>query len=229
MLQFDPQTLTRMDYVVTKSSSFVIMESKALSRSLEFHRELCSILCNNLNRKIIWKIIDTCVCILESLCCTLETNITTKRKGEDDEEASGFFSIRGFFFIRNEYSHFISLALNDFSCVYPVSTLSLWASTSMPNPHCSIQPPLIFHVTTPNTMSSVPMSGSEPLWFPKWHLVKLLNYSLRGTNRLLHCSQVTCSFCRGFQWPCLLLYRLSFSLSLKPSTIFVASSGKYIF
>ena len=105
------------------------------------------------------------------------------------------------------------MALNDFRGVYPVSTLSLWASTSIPSAPWSTQPPLIFHVTTPNTMSFFPISGSEPLWFPKWHLVKLLKYSLRGTNKLLHCSQVTCSFCRGFQWPCLLLYRLSLSLS----------------
>ena len=35
-----------------------------------------SVLCNNPNRKIIWKIIDTCVCITESFCCTPETNTT---------------------------------------------------------------------------------------------------------------------------------------------------------
>ena len=40
------------------------------------HRELCSILCNNLNGKRIWKRIDTCVHITESLCCTPETNTT---------------------------------------------------------------------------------------------------------------------------------------------------------
>ena len=33
------------------------------------HRELCSIFCNNLNGKSIWKRIDTCICITESLCC----------------------------------------------------------------------------------------------------------------------------------------------------------------
>ena len=36
---------------------------------------LCSIVCNGLNGKIIWKIIDTSVCITESLCSTLEPNI----------------------------------------------------------------------------------------------------------------------------------------------------------
>ena len=40
------------------------------------HRELCSVFCNNLNGKRIWKRIDTCICITESLCCTPETNIT---------------------------------------------------------------------------------------------------------------------------------------------------------
>ena len=32
-----------------------------------WHRELCSIFCNNLNRKKIWKRIHTCICITESL------------------------------------------------------------------------------------------------------------------------------------------------------------------
>ena len=36
------------------------------------HRELCSILCNNLNGKRIWKRIDTC--IIKSLCCYTWTN-----------------------------------------------------------------------------------------------------------------------------------------------------------
>ena len=44
------------------------------------HRELCSVLCNNLNGKRIWKRIDihvyTCICITESLCCTPETGTT---------------------------------------------------------------------------------------------------------------------------------------------------------
>ena len=41
-----------------------------------WHREPCSGLCNNLNGKIIWKGIDPCICITESLCCTPETNTT---------------------------------------------------------------------------------------------------------------------------------------------------------
>ena len=40
------------------------------------HRELCSIFCNNLNRKRIQKRTDTCIRITESLCCTPETNTT---------------------------------------------------------------------------------------------------------------------------------------------------------
>ena len=39
------------------------------------HRELYSIFCNDLYGKRIWKGIDVCVCITESLSCTFETNI----------------------------------------------------------------------------------------------------------------------------------------------------------
>ena len=46
------------------------------SKSRISHRELCSTLCNNLNGKIIWKRIDTCICITASFCCTPETNTT---------------------------------------------------------------------------------------------------------------------------------------------------------
>ena len=38
--------------------------------------ELGSIFCNNLNGKRIWKILDTCICTTESLCCTYETKTT---------------------------------------------------------------------------------------------------------------------------------------------------------
>ena len=38
--------------------------------------ELCSVLCNNLIGRRIWKRIDTCICITESLSCTPETNTT---------------------------------------------------------------------------------------------------------------------------------------------------------
>ena len=37
-----------------------------------YHKKLCSILCNNLNGKRIWKRTDTCICIAESLCCTFD-------------------------------------------------------------------------------------------------------------------------------------------------------------
>ena len=40
------------------------------------HRELCSLLCDNLNGKRIWRRIDTCIRIIESLCYTSETNTT---------------------------------------------------------------------------------------------------------------------------------------------------------
>ena len=38
------------------------------------HEELCSVLCNNLNGKRIWKRMDACACMTESLCCTPGTN-----------------------------------------------------------------------------------------------------------------------------------------------------------
>ena len=38
------------------------------------HRELYSIFYNNLDGKRIWKRMDICMCITESLCCTPETN-----------------------------------------------------------------------------------------------------------------------------------------------------------
>ena len=41
------------------------------------HRELCSVFCSNLNGKRIWKRIDTCIYITESLCYTPETNATS--------------------------------------------------------------------------------------------------------------------------------------------------------
>ena len=40
------------------------------------HRELCSVLCNNLHGERIWKRAGTRICITESLCCTPETNPT---------------------------------------------------------------------------------------------------------------------------------------------------------
>ena len=38
--------------------------------------ELCSIFCNNLNGKRTRKRTDTCVRVIESLCCMAETNTT---------------------------------------------------------------------------------------------------------------------------------------------------------
>ena len=39
---------------------------------IELHRELYSIFCNKLNKKRIWKRMDTRVCITKSNCCTLK-------------------------------------------------------------------------------------------------------------------------------------------------------------
>ena len=37
------------------------------------HRELCSVLCGSLDRRGVWGRMDTCVCMVESLCCSPET------------------------------------------------------------------------------------------------------------------------------------------------------------
>ena len=53
------------------------LESRFLTDMMSMqHRKLCSILFNNLNGKIIWKRIDTCIRRSKSLCCTPENNIT---------------------------------------------------------------------------------------------------------------------------------------------------------
>ena len=40
------------------------------------HRELYSILCNDLYGKRVWKRGDMCICVTDSLCCTSESNTT---------------------------------------------------------------------------------------------------------------------------------------------------------
>ena len=37
------------------------------------HRELCSMLCGGLDGREVWRRMDTCICIAESLCCAPET------------------------------------------------------------------------------------------------------------------------------------------------------------
>ena len=46
------------------------------SESEGMHRELCSVLCGDLNGKEIQKRGDVCIQIADSLCCTAENNIT---------------------------------------------------------------------------------------------------------------------------------------------------------
>ena len=36
------------------------------------HREICSILCGGLDRRGVWGRMDTCICVAESLCCSLK-------------------------------------------------------------------------------------------------------------------------------------------------------------
>ena len=52
------------------------LSAESIPRRQTHSRELCSILGHNLNGKRIWKRIDVCICINESLCWTPETNIT---------------------------------------------------------------------------------------------------------------------------------------------------------
>ena len=40
------------------------------------HRKLCSVLCGSLDGRGVWRRMDTCICMAESLCCSLET-VTT--------------------------------------------------------------------------------------------------------------------------------------------------------
>ena len=37
--------------------------------------ELCSILCGGLDGREVWGSMDTCICLIESLCCPYETII----------------------------------------------------------------------------------------------------------------------------------------------------------
>ena len=46
------------------------------SESEGMHRELCSVLCGDLNGKEIQKRGDVCIQIADSLCCTAENNTT---------------------------------------------------------------------------------------------------------------------------------------------------------
>jgi len=46
------------------------------NKDLQYSGRELSAFCNNLNGKRIWKKIDTCIRITESLCCTPETNTT---------------------------------------------------------------------------------------------------------------------------------------------------------
>ena len=36
------------------------------------HKELCSKLCGSLDGRGLWGRMDTCICMVESLCCSLE-------------------------------------------------------------------------------------------------------------------------------------------------------------
>ena len=37
------------------------------------HRDLCSVLCGSLDGRGVWRRMDTCICMAESLCCSPET------------------------------------------------------------------------------------------------------------------------------------------------------------
>ena len=45
-------------------------------RPIVQHRELCSVLHASLDGRGVWRRMDTCMCMTESLCCSLETTTT---------------------------------------------------------------------------------------------------------------------------------------------------------
>ena len=53
---------------------YTLLYLKWITNKDLLYRELCWILCKNLNGERIWKRID--ICIIESLCCTTEANTT---------------------------------------------------------------------------------------------------------------------------------------------------------
>ena len=57
-------------------SSSSIFKIDNQQRPTAQQRELSSVFCNNVNGKRIWKRIDTCICITESLCWIPESNTT---------------------------------------------------------------------------------------------------------------------------------------------------------
>ena len=54
----------------------VIFKMDNQQELIVWHRELCSILCGGLGGRAVWRRVDTCICMAESLRCTPET-ITT--------------------------------------------------------------------------------------------------------------------------------------------------------
>ena len=55
-------------------SLYILLRIKQMANEIQ-HQELYSVLCGDLNRKEIQKRGDICICIADSLCCTVENNI----------------------------------------------------------------------------------------------------------------------------------------------------------
>ena len=59
-----------------KSRTLLYITTTLSSKRPSTYRELCSILCGSLDGRRVWRRMDTCICMAESLCCLPET-ITT--------------------------------------------------------------------------------------------------------------------------------------------------------
>ena len=74
--QVPPQTnrLTNSEHSLCFNQLSTDSEAQLRILATVQHRELYSILYNNLNGKRIWKRMDMCLCITDPVCCTPETN-----------------------------------------------------------------------------------------------------------------------------------------------------------
>ena len=53
------------------------------------HRELCLMLCGSLDGRGVWRRMDTCMCMTESLCCPPETTTTFLKFLQERNRTSG--------------------------------------------------------------------------------------------------------------------------------------------
>ena len=90
------------------------------------HRELCTIYCDNLYGKRIWKRIDLCICITEWLCCmaeiitTLYTNYTSIKHFQKLKKIK--IKKKNYHMIQQSYSRHLSGENHNLKrCMHPCS------------------------------------------------------------------------------------------------------------